>query len=61
MKKIKYCNDVQTIAELMMDLNATVEQIGEVGVQFFVILFGGKQSDSLNSLRYAKYMEMCFS
>ena len=46
------------IAELMMDRNATVEQVGEVGVQLFVIVFGGKQSDSLNTLRYAKYMEM---
>ena len=33
------------IAELMMDRNATVEQVGEVGVQLFVIVFGGKQSD----------------
>jgi len=52
---------VHTIAELMMDCNATVEQIGEVGVWLFVIVFGGKQSDSLNTLRYAKHMEMVAS
>ena len=46
------------IAELMMDRNATVEQVGEVGVQLFVTVFGRKQSNSLNTLRYAKYMEM---
>ena len=58
MKKLKQSKDVQMIAELMMDHNATVEQVGEVGVQLFVIVFGGKQSDSLNTLRY---MEMVAS
>ena len=43
------------------DRNATVEQVGEVGVRLFIIVFGGKQSDSLNTLRYAKYMEMVAS
>jgi len=52
---------MQTIAELMMDHNATAEQVEEVGVWLFVIVFGGKQSDSLNTLRYAKYMEMLAS
>ena len=46
MKKLKQSKDVQMIAELMMDRNVTVEQVGEVGVQLFVIVFGGKQSDS---------------
>jgi len=41
-----------------MDYYATVVQTGEVGVQLFVIVFGGKQSDSLNTLRYSKYVEM---
>ena len=40
---------------------ATVEQVGEVGVRLFVIVFGGEQSDSLNSPRYAKFMEMVAS
>ena len=61
MKKLKQSKDVQAIAELKMDRNATVEQVGEVGVRLFVIVFGGKQSDSLNTLRYAKYMEMVAS
>ena len=46
------------IAELMMDHSVITEQVGEAGIQLFVIVFGGKQSDSLNTLRYAKYMEM---
>ena len=52
---------MQAIAELKMDCNATVEQVGEVGVQLFIIVFGGKQFNSLNILRYAKYMEMVAS
>ena len=36
MKKLKQSNDVQAIAELMMDRIATVEQVGEVGVRLFV-------------------------
>ena len=49
------------IAELMMDHSVTTEQVGEAGVQLFIIVFGGKQSDSLNTHRYAKYMEMVAS
>ena len=60
-KKIKQSNDVQAIAELMMNHNATVEQVGKAGAWLFVIVFGGKQSDSLNTLRYIKYMEMVAS
>ena len=61
MKKIKQSKDVQMIAEWMMDHSATTEQVGEAEFQLFVIVFGGKQSDSLNTLRYAKYMEMLAS
>ena len=61
LKKIKQSKKVQLIADLMMDNNATVEQVGEAGVSLFVIVFGGKQSDSLTTLRYAKYMEMVSS
>ena len=54
MKKLKQSKDVQAIAELMMDCSTMVEQVGEFGIRLFVIVFGGKQSDSLNTLRYAK-------
>ncbi len=44
-----------------MDPGATDEQIGEAGVRLFVIVYGGKKEDSLNTLRYAKFMEMIVS
>ena len=56
MKKIKQSKDVQMIAELIMDHSAITEQVGEAGVQLFVIVFGGKQSDLLNTLRYVEML-----
>ena len=38
-----------------------MEQIGKTGRNLFVISYGGKQDDSLNSLRYTKFMEMVSS
>ena len=61
MKRLKQSEEVQIISQLMMDPAATAEQIGEVGVRLFVIVYGGKKADSLNTLRYVKYMEMVAS
>ena len=46
------------ISNLMSDPNAMKEEIGSAGIRLFVHLYGGKQTDSLNSFRYAKFMEM---
>ena len=45
-------------ADVFCDPNATPDQIGAAGFKIFVLLYGGKDSDSLSSLRYAKYMKM---
>ena len=42
----------------MTDPEATVEQIGKAGIRLYLVLYGGRAADSLNGLRYAKYMEM---
>ncbi len=52
---------MEAITWLLMDNDVTSEQVGEAAIRLFVILFGGKKSDSLNSLRQAKYMEMVAS
>ena len=36
----------------------TPEQIGTPGLRIFVLLHGGKDTDNLSSLRYAKYIKM---
>ncbi len=61
LKKIKQLKEVEAILWLLMDNDVTSEQVGESGIRLFVILFGGKKSDSLNSLRQAKLMEMVAS
>ena len=45
----------------MSEHSATVEQIGKVGTKLFVITYGGKQEDSLNSVQYIKFMVMVSS
>ena len=58
LKKIQKTEELQQISMVMSDPDATVEQVGEAGIRLFVIMYGGKQSDSLNNLRYAKFMEI---
>ena len=45
----------------MSDPHATTEQIGKAGTKVFIFMYGGKCRDSLNGLRYAKFMEMVTS
>ncbi len=61
LKKIKESEELQQVSVLMSDPHMTAEQIGKAGIRVFVIMYGGKKSDSLNSLRYAKFMEMVTS
>ena len=56
--KIKQSEELQQISFLMTDPEATVEEIGKAGIRLYIILYGGRADDSLNSLRYAKYMMM---
>ena len=56
--KIKQSEELQLISLLMTDPEATVEQIGKAGIRLYLVLYGGRAADSLNGLRYAKYMEM---
>ena len=61
LKRIKECKEIQQISSLMSEYSATAEQISKAGTRLFVITYGGKQEDSLNSLRYIKFMEMVSS
>ena len=58
LKKIQVSEEVQQIAHLMGDYSVTPEEVGRAGIHLFLILFGGKDGDSLNSLRYVKFLEM---
>ncbi|CAB4025544.1 Hypothetical predicted protein [Paramuricea clavata] len=58
LKKMKESEELQRISFFITDNEATVEQIGKAGIRLYVILYGSRANDSLNSLRYSKYMEM---
>ncbi len=47
----------------MNDVEADSETTGEIetGCKLFVLMYGGKKNDSLNNLRFVKYMEMVTS
>ena len=60
-EKIQASEEVQRIFLLMDDPRMTAEEMGKAGVRFAVILFGGKQEDSLDFLRYVKLLEMVSS
>ena len=61
LKKLKASEVIQEISSVLCNPNALQEEIGQAGLRLFVILYGGKQQDSLNGLRYAKFMEMVSS
>ena len=45
----------------MCNPDATNEEVSKAGIRLFVILYGGKNGESINELRYAKFMEMISS
>ena len=61
MKNIQVSEEMWQISLLMGDSCMTAEEISKAGVHLFVIPFGGKQDDSLNYLRYVKFLEMASS
>ena len=61
LKNIKESEELQHISSLMSDPNVTAEQIGKDGIRLFVVIYDDKIGDSLNSLRYTKFMEMVSS
>ena len=42
----------------MNDYSVMPEEVGKAGIHIFLILFGGKDGDSLNSLHYVKFLEI---
>ena len=59
LKKIKQSEELQQIASVMSNPEAT-EEVGNAGMMF-VILYGGRKEDTLGGLRFAKFMAMVSS
>ena len=60
LKKIKQSEELQQIASVMSNPEAT-EEVGNAGMMLFVILYGGRKEDTLGGLRFAKFMAMVSS
>ena len=45
-------------ADVFLQKNVSPKAVCEAGRKIFVMLYGGKNSDSLTYLRYKKYMKM---
>ena len=58
LKKIGNSKIFQDLSQVISNPEATIDQVGAAGRKLYVLLYGGKESDTLNSLRYAKYMQM---
>ena len=52
---------MQQISSLVSDSQVTAKEVRKAGARLFVIVYGGKQEDSLNFLRYVKFMDMVSS
>lgn len=48
----------RSVIPVLQDQNATQEQVTEAGMQLLSVLYGGKPSDSLDSLRYSAYLRL---
>ena len=57
LNKVKQSNFVRSVADVFCCDTSTQEDIAEAGFKLIVNLYGGKSGQSLNSLRYIKYMD----
>ena len=58
MKKLQKSKHLRQICSLFATDGATQAQISEAGLSLFAVCYGGNAGDSLNHLRYEKYMDM---
>ena len=58
LKLIERSKVARELADVFLTQSGTPEVIAAAGQKLFVILYGGKDSDSLSYLRYIKYMKM---
>ena len=58
LRKLEKSEEVQGISRLFNGNNVTQERVAEAGLKLFVLMYQGKPEDSLNLLRYARYMHL---
>ena len=58
MKMLDRVPEVQNLSTIVSDRDAPTDEVGYAGLRLFCLLYGGTNTDTLTSLRYAKYMTM---
>ena len=58
MKMLNRVPEVQNMSTIVSDRNAPADEVGYAGLRLFCLLYGGTKTDTLTSLRYARYMTM---
>ena len=58
LKLIATSRPAQNIADMFMSENTTQEDISTAGLKLFVFMYNGSSCDSLNNLRFTKYMNL---
>ena len=58
LKLIEKHNVARKVADVFLSRSSSPEAVAEAGTKLFVMLYSGKHSDTLSSLRYSKYMKM---
>ena len=58
MKMLNRVPEVQNLSTIVSDRDAPTDEVGYAGLRLFCLLYGGTKTDTLTSLRFAKYMTM---
>ena len=58
LKKMESSEELQSLSEIFMCESATPEDISSAGERIFVIMYSGKNEETLNSLRYTRYLNL---
>jgi len=57
----RFNKESEELPSIFSNSQISVEEVGKTSSHVFVILYGGKREESLNSLRYYKYMDVVAS
>ena len=58
MKMLNRVPEVQNLSTIVSDRDAPAGEVGSAGLRLFCLLYGGTKTDTLTSLRYARYVTM---
>ena len=58
LQKLQTSTEIQSPSYIFEDYSSSQLEIVQAGLRIFVIIYGGKENNTLNRLRYVSYMNM---